>query len=50
MSGGLEGDLFCAESCGIVMVIASAAEKMQNLAMDIYPMQYGEKVIREVEA
>ena len=45
----IESGLFCAESCGTVMVIASAAEKMQSLAMDIYPMETGLEVIREVE-
>ena len=44
----IRDDLFCIESCGTVMVIASAAEKMQNIAMEIYPMQNGVEVIREV--
>ena len=45
----IESDLFCAESCGTVMVIAAAAEKMQSIAADIYPMDIGQEAIREVK-
>ena len=45
---GLKGNLVCAEEDGILLVFIATLEEMERRLSEIYPMDKGEEVIREL--